>query len=140
MKQVWILVVGALLVAACGADAVAGGQAEPITCSTFYRADVTKSLRDGPVLQFDQPQQSETATFDELVFTGEHLNDDFDARSLNVYVSEPGRKHPLFQQLFQMEKNAAPENIFGTTGQGFTGLLYAYSTNGAELQFVCKSG
>jgi hypothetical protein len=113
---------------------------KPITCSTFYRSRETQPPKDGPVLTFDQPEQSETARFDDLVLRGQHINDEFEGRSLSVSVSEEGRKHPLFNQLFQMEANGAPENIFGVTGQGFTGLLYAYAASGAELQFFCRSG
>lgn len=158
MKKVW-LVVGVALLAACGGDGGArtdtagppsprpvaqakdeDGAAEPISCSTFYRSADTKPPKPGPVLTFDQPQQEETARFAELVLSGHHANDKFEGRSLSISVSEPRRERPLFSQLFQMERSAAPANSFGSTGQGFTGLLYAYSATGAELQFFCESG
>ena len=120
--------------------ATAPAEATPITCSTFYRVNDTRSPKDGPVLTFTEPEQTETARFEELTFTGSHSNDEFEGRSLTVSVSEKGRKIPLFRQLFQMGQDEAPDNIFGTTGQGFTGLMYVYSASGAELQFICESG
>ncbi len=126
---------------ACGQDrAAAAREGRPLTCETFYRSSVTRPLDDGPVLTLDRHGQTEEAAFDDLTVVAIHLDDEFEQRSLSISVREDGREDPLVNHLYQMEHGTSPANTFSTTGQGFTGLIYAYSSSGSEVQLFCSAG
>ncbi len=144
MRRTLITLLAAVLLTACGQTPMAtsrrsGNGPRPIACLTSYRSSDTKPLQKGPALVFAKNNQTETAAFAELVFRGDHFNDEFEGRSLAVSVKERGRPHPLVSQLYQMNQDAAPPNSFGSPGQGFTDLIYVNSARGAELQFICES-
>lgn len=109
------------------------------TCSTFYRVSASVPPDNGPVLTFTTPGDAE-ATFTDLHLTATYSGDRYFSPSLSIHVSTLPDQALLFASLYQFADPTVDPNVFASTGQGFTGLIYVYNpTSGSELQFYCST-
>jgi hypothetical protein len=107
-----------------------------IACHVFYRDSVEKSPDEGETLILVSDGDVARVERAKLTFEARYSDDGFEGRSLSIHVTEGGRA--VGSHLYQLRRDAAPVNEF-EGGHGFTGLAYAYSAAGAEMQHWCEA-
>jgi hypothetical protein len=107
-----------------------------LTCEVFFRSAVTAQLDQGEVVTLVADGDVARVERDPLTFEAAYTDDEFDGRSVSIRITEGDRA--VMSHLLQMARDRAPENQF-VGGHGFSGLLYAYSAEGAEMQYWCQA-
>jgi hypothetical protein len=143
-----IVVVGAAAVAAI---AIAPGSLAPSTtpapatlgashpisieCELFDRPAVTRGLRTGPIVRVSNRRRTARVGVASFTFIAKLLAEptSADSTSLSIRISHRTTGKVIAAALYQGVTN----NHYAT--HGFTGLLYAYTPQGAELQHFCSS-
>ena len=109
-----------------------------IVCEVFYRSTSGQSLQSAPLISFTKGSNSETLTFDTMVFEAHFQDDEYEGRSLSIAVNELDTGSEITRQLYQFDGNNPVENQF-VGGHGFTGLNYVFQPGtSAEMQFFCS--
>ncbi|MBL69274.1 MAG: hypothetical protein CMO74_12650 [Verrucomicrobiales bacterium] len=139
----WLLMAGGVFgFAVCGQ----GAGAFSMACEVYYRASETRPLSQakvlkqniliprGPIPEIARPPRVSEARFATMTLRlANHHNG-----SVVVDVVDNHTGKQISRHLWQFSRE--PGNIFGGTGQGFTGLIYVkHPGTSAEMQFFCKS-
>lgn len=119
----------------------AGGQSVvpvSIDCRVFYRPSVTESLSESAIT-LKTNGDHEVIEFDDMEFSAQYWDDQFEGRSLLISVASPDTGNEVVRQLYQMDRGKSLINQF-IGGHGFTGLIYVYHPSStAELQYFCET-
>jgi hypothetical protein len=107
-----------------------------ISCHVFYRDTVEESPDEGETVTLVSDGDETRVERARLTFLARYSDDGFEGRSLSIHVTQGERS--VTSHLYQLRRDAAPVNEF-QGGQGFTGLAYAYSADGAEMQHWCDA-
>jgi len=130
----------ALVIGCSPSPVVTRGQAvapTSIECQVFYRSSLAEAPSDGTMIRLTTNNAHEVVEFENLVFTAQHLDDQFEGRSLVLSVTATGNQ--VMRQLYQIDGEKGLSNQF-QGGHGFTGLGYVYHpTSPAELQYFCQA-
>jgi hypothetical protein len=123
-----------------GQPSQAQGNAVPLTidCQTAYRSSVTVGIEQESQISIvgDTEQTATIGDFEFRLYYTDGL-ENWESRSLRLAVAGAGLDQELTAQLYQLPKDALPQNQF-IGGHGFTGLAYVYHPDsGAELQYWC---
>jgi hypothetical protein len=113
---------------------------QDVYCRSFYRNADTQSPTRGPRIELRDPGDEDATRWKHLVFRAS-LAGEYPDEEGAVYASvrERDPRQTVMQGLYQADNNGFI-NAFGSTGQGFTGLIYTFdSGSGASLQFFCKA-
>jgi hypothetical protein len=139
------LVIAAVLLASpavglAGSSAIAAKAGSPsIECRVFHRPAVTSEPRRGPVIRLSAAHRIATTRAGQFGLRAtvgtEPGERPLSAVSVRVWERRTGRA--VASTLHQFGRSG-PSNYF-TGGHGFTGLVYAYSPSGAELQYYCRT-
>lgn len=109
-----------------------------IDCRVFYRLLVTETLSESAVT-LTTSGDHEIIEFNDMEFSAQYWDDQFEGRSLLVSVINADTGRELVRHLYQMDRGKSPINQF-TGGHGFTGLVYVYAPDSAaELQCFCEA-
>ena len=117
-----------------------------LVCEAYYCANETRPLSPAKVLRAEiviprrpvpeiaRPPKVAETKFEELTLRlANHRNG-----RVIVDVVESRTNKQVSRHLWQFSK--PPGNPFGSTGQGFTDLIYVkHPATGAELQFICRA-
>ena len=129
-----------LLVGCSPSPEEAGGQSVvpvSIDCRVFYRPSVTETLSESAVT-LTTSGDHEIIEFDDMEFSAQYWDDQFEGRSLLISVASPDTDE-VVRQLYQMDRGKSLINQF-IGGHGFTGLIYVYHPSStAELQCYCEA-
>ena len=133
----------ALVIISCNpSSGVGGGQSiTPISieCQTFYRSSLAEAPSEGKTITLTTSNALEAIEFDNMVFTAEYHDDQFEGRSLVLSVTATDSSDQVIRQLYQIDGEMGLTNQF-LGGHGFTGLGYVYHpTSPAELQYFCQA-
>lgn len=130
-----------LLVGCSPSPEEAGGQSVvpvSIDCRVFYRPSVTETLSESAVT-LTTSGDHEIIEFDDMEFSAQYWDDQFEGRSLLISVASPDTGDEVVRQLYQMDRGKSLINQF-IGGHGFTGLIYVYHPSStAELQCFCEA-
>lgn len=143
LKRITIVSLLAFWLIGCqgfGQPSQAQGNVVPVTidCQTAYRSSVTVGIEQESQMSIvgDTEQTVDIGDFEFRLYYTDGL-ENWESRSLRLAVSEAGLNQELTAQLYQLPKDALPQNQF-IGGHGFTGLAYVYHPeSGAELQYWC---
>lgn len=109
-----------------------------IDCRVFYRPSVTESLSESAITLTTNGDH-EVIEFDDMQFSAQYWDDQFEGRSLLISVTSPDTGDEVVRQLYQMGRGKSLINQF-IGGHGFTGLIYVYHPSStAELQYFCEA-
>lgn len=151
MKRLGLLLITLVLLGGCARAATPGGTITPdtpgpsipgtpvdleISCPVFYRDSVESPGDEGDGVTLVSDGDTGTVEREHLTFTATYLDDGFEGRAVSIHVKEDGRA--VMSHLLQIPRDRVPENQF-EGGHGFTGLLYAYASGGAEMQYWCTA-
>ena len=125
------LAAAGLLLAACGGGDGAFGDDEVLGCHVAHRASVEAAMAEEREVLLEAGEE-EVVAAGPLTWRATHSVDEGEGRALVVRVEEAGR--PVTSDLYQVEEGL--RNQF-RGGHGFTGLRYAYASDGAEVQWWC---
>ena len=110
-----------------------------IDCRVFYRPSVTETLSGESAVTLTTSGDHEIIEFDDMEFSAQYWDDQFEGRSLVISVASPDTGDEVVRQLYQMDRGKSLINQF-IGGHGFTGLIYVYHpTSTAELQCFCEA-
>jgi hypothetical protein len=107
-----------------------------IECKLFYRGDVTRGVRTGPVIRLSNRRRAARVQVAAFIFLAKLLAEPFptaEPPSLSIRISHSKTGKVIAAALYEGVTN----NHYAT--HGFTGLLYSYTPQGAELQYFCRS-
>jgi hypothetical protein len=107
-----------------------------IECKLFHRPAVTRELRTGAVIRLSNGRRAARVSTPAFTFVAKLLLAEpatTERPSLSIRVSQRSTGKVIAAALYQ----GVARNHFGT--HGFTGLIYSYTTRGAELQYFCRS-
>jgi hypothetical protein len=131
-----------LLVGCSPSPEEAGGQSVvpvSIDCRVFYRPSVTETLSGESAVTLTTSGDHEIIEFDDMEFSAQYWDDQFEGRSLVISVASPDTGDEVVRQLYQMDRAKSLINQF-IGGHGFTGLIYVYHPSStAELQCFCEA-
>lgn len=131
-----------LLVGCSPSPEEAGGQSVvpvSIDCRVFYRPSVTETLSGESAVTLTTSGDHEIIEFDDMEFSAQYWDDQFEGRSLVISVTSPDTGDEVVRQLYQMDRGKSLINQF-IGGHGFTGLIYVYHPSSkAELQCFCEA-
>ena len=131
-----------LLVGCSPSPEEAGGQSVvpvSIDCRVFYRPSVTETLSGESAVTLTTSGDHEIIEFDDMEFSAQYWDDQFEGRSLVISVASPDTGDEVVRQLYQMDRGKSLINQF-IGGHGFTGLIYVYHPSStAELQCFCEA-
>ena len=134
------MLVGCAAIALAGSSAVASSeQVGRIDCTTAHRPSVTNSIRLGPVVRLSAARRARTVRLGQFALratTGSEPAQVPSGLSIRVWGRRSGK--PVASAVYQFRPEG-PSNQF-SGGHGFTGLVYAYLSSGAELQYYCTVG
>ena len=109
-----------------------------IVCEVFYRSTSGQSLQSAPPISFSEGSDSETLTFDTMVFEARFQDDEYEGRALSIAVTDLDTGNDITRQLYQFDSQNPVENQF-VGGHGFTGLNYVFQPGSSpEMQFFCR--
>ena len=143
-RVICAIAVAVLVLAACGDEDGAGAGVDApselsLTCKVFERPSVESSTMKGRTLRLGPEPTTRSVTLGDFRVRAQYAADDFDGRTLDVFIFPKGESEPLSQNKYQFDSEKSPENQF-LGGQGFTGLVYVnHPQTEAELQFFCEA-
>lgn len=146
MKSVWIATMINLIIilafAGCSTSNITAEESSPgsrmIVCEVFYRSTPSQSLQSAPLISFTKGSDSETLTFETMVFEAHFQDDEYEGRALSIAVTDLDTGSNVTRQLYQFDQQNPIENQF-VGGHGFTGLNYVFQPDtSAEMQFFCS--
>ena len=146
MKSVWIATMINLIIilafAGCSTSNITAEGPSPgsrmIVCEVFYRSTPSQSLQSAPLISFTEGSDSETLTFETMVFEAHFQDDEYEGRALSIAVTDLDTGSNVTRQLYQFDQQNPIENQF-VGGHGFTGLNYVFQPDtSAEMQFFCS--
>jgi hypothetical protein len=108
-----------------------------VECKLFHRPAVTRQLRVGPTIRLSTRRRTARVRAGSFAFVVKLLSEPANAEptSLSIRVTQRMRRKTIAAGLYQK----IAKNMYDRTRHGFTGLLYAYTPTGAELQYFCRS-
>jgi hypothetical protein len=106
-----------------------------VECGLAHRPAVTRGLRTGPVIRVSNRRRTARVEVASFTFTAKLFAGpaSADSTSLSIRISHRTTGKVIAAALYQGVTN----NHYAT--HGFTGLLYVYTQQGAELQYFCRS-
>lgn len=125
--------IAAIALAARSASPVAP-QVVRIECDLFHRPAVTRNVRTGPIVRLSKQRATARVKAGAFTFVAKLFAEPGygEPTSLSLRISRRTTGKAVAAALYQ--RFFKDDHL----GHGFTGLLYAYTPSGAELQYFCR--